>query len=974
MIKNVSIAALSCILLLLPSFAEQLNPVLPAEALATLHLPEDVEIQLIASEPVVEDPVAMAFDTEGRLYVVENRGYPSDEDNRGRVSILKDLDGDGYYESRTIFADGFPFPNGVLPWKGGVLVTSAPTVYFLKDTDGDDVADVREDFLTGFKLGGSTQLYVSHPTLGLDNWLYFTNGLSGGEVIDPLHPEAAPVVMGSDDLRFNPLTRALEATAGRAQFGQTFDNYGHRFVCTNRKHISQVMMQRGDLARNPYAGVHEVEDEIAGLGSETHLYALSEATTTAYSHAGTFTAACGLVIYRGTALPAPYQQNGYTCDPTSNIVHRTILEGDGPAYHGRRGREGVEFLASTDNWFRPVFLTNGPDGALYLCDMYRKTIEHPQYLPKDVIAVTDFESGKSMGRIYRIAGKGSAKPRSLAANALDIPALVATLAAEDSWQRETAHRLLLTEVQTSAELLEALRQSFKNSPSPLARLHCLYLLEGHGALDEAMLIAAMQDADAALREHGVRLARPRIGESDALFQAVSRAAGDETGRVRYYAALALGDLDREDTIAPLLAVAQRGLDDSWVRAALFTGLKSNIAPFTAAFIDAGALADPAADTWMEPLGRMVAQSQPEAAASALLGQILKSGQPLDAPVLLASLDGIAEGIRRNGAYDRAAPALAHMARLTQELPAASTALGDVLAQCQAYAKNIEAPVTKRLSAIQLLGYGSFAEYGEALAGLLQPRETQEIRQSAVQALGMFSDAGAAEVLASESAWGLYSAPIRKAALATLMARPERTAVLLSALEAGTIQAWSIDPISRRQLVNHKDEALKARAVAIFSKVEQSDRNAVYEDYKTIFDLTADPIAGREVFKNNCSGCHKFQQDGFEVGPDLTGIRSQPRESILLHIIKPNSEVLAGYENFVIETRNFETFSGIIVAENENTVTIRGAMGVENTVNRADIDSMSSASLSLMPEELEKVMSKQQMRDLIGFLKGEKGGG
>lgn len=950
--------------------AEQLDPIAPGDALATIVAPEDVEIQLVASEPIVEDPVALAFDAEGRMYVVENRGYPTDDSQRGRVTILRDRDGDGYYESRTVFAEGFGFPNGVMPWKGGVLVTSAPAVYFLKDTNGDDIADVREEFLTGFKLGGSTQLYVSHPTLGLDNWLYFTNGLSGGEVTDPLRPDAKPVSMGNDDLSFHPITRAMEAATGRAQFGQSFDNYGHRFVCTNRKHISQVMLQRVDLARNPYAGMHEVEDEFAGLGSETRLYALSDATTTAYSHAGTFTAACGLVIYRGTALPAPYHENGFTCDPTSNIVHRTIIEDRGdPAYHGRRGREGVEFLASTDNWHRPVFLANGPDGALYLCDMYRKTIEHPQYLPKDVAAITDFDSGKGLGRIYRVAAKGSAKPRRFMADAADPKPLVAALAHEDAWQRETAHRLLLTEATADEPLLGSLREAATKSASVHARLHALHLLDGHAALDEPTLLAALADADHAVRERAVTLARPRLGDSGALREATAAAASDAHGRVRYAAALALGDLSGDDTVAPLLEVARRGLPDKWTRAAVLTGIREREAAFAQAFVASGAGSEAEALAWLDPLARMLAQSQPKEAAGALLGQMLAEGAPLEGAALLSALEGAAEGIRRNGAYDRNVAPLAHLEALAGEAGVAP-ALEAALARSQAVAADRGAPAVERLAAVRLLGYGSFDQAGALLADLLHPRETQDMHQAAVQALGMIADPRVADLLASREAWGMFSTPIRAAALSALLSRPERTAIFLDALEAGKIAPQTIDPISRRQLENHKDAALKERASAIFSQVQTTDRTAVYEEYKSVFTLDPDPVSGREVFKNHCASCHRFQEDGFDVGPDLTGIRSQPRESILLHIIKPNSEVLPGYENVLVETRNFESFSGIIVSENESTVTIRSAMGVENTINREDIDAMTSGSLSLMPEELEKAMSRQEMRDLIGFLKGE----
>jgi len=969
MVQRLSLLA-SILLLSLPLTAEQLKPVSPSEAAATLHVPDDVEVQLVASEPQVEDPVALAFDLAGNLYVVENRGYPSDEALNGRVALLKDTDGDGYYETRTTFAEGFSFPNGVMPWKGGILLTSAPTIYFLKDTNGDNVADVREDFLTGFTLGGSTQLYVSHPTLGLDNWLYFTNGLSGGEVIDPANP-GTPVKMGSNDLRFNPITRAIEATSGQAQFGQTFDNYGHRFVCTNRKHISQVVIQHADLERNPYAGLHEVEDQIAGLGSETRLYALTEATTTAYSHAGTFTAACGLVIYRGTALPEPYRENGFTCDPTSNIVHRTVLTDNGPAWKGHRGEEGKEFLASTDNWFRPVFLANGPDGALYLCDMYRKTIEHPQYLPKDVAAITDFQSGRNMGRIYRITAKGAAPaPRDFTADSAQVAAVVANLEAPDAWQRDTAHRLLLTELRDAPDTATALEATLDSSPVALARLHALGLLSGLNALKEESLLKSLGDPDRNVREHALRLARPLAVDSPALREAVLKSAGDADARVRFQAALALGDWGTPDTVEPLLHIAAEGAADSWIRASVLSGISAQLPAFATAFVANESIDAEARLPWIEPLARMMAQSQSAEVATAFLAQLL--GPALeDQPLLRAiAVAGVAEGIRRNSAYDGTVPALSHVATLTAGNPAGVSALAALLEGSQVLASDTGAPIDARLRAIGLLGYASFDQAGDRLAGLLHPRETQEIHQAAVQALSMMSDPRVGERLADGDAWGLYTTPIRKAALDALLSRPERTAVFISALESGAIPPWSIDPVSRNQLSNHRDAELQARAKAVFSTIQTTDRNAVYEDFKSVLAMTPNAIAGREVFKNNCARCHRFGEDGYDVGPDLTGIRSQPRESILLHIIKPNSEVLPGFENFVVETTDLETYSGIIVAENESSVTIRGALGVENTVNRENIDRMSSASLSLMPEELEKVMTRQEMRDLIGFLKGE----
>src|SRR6059036_318361 len=177
--------------------AETSGPLSPAESLAAFQLEPGLRIELVAAEPLVVDPVAMAFDEKGRLFVVENRGYPTgpggDKPPAGVIALLEDTDGDGRFDKRTVFADGLTFPNGIMPWKGGFFVTCAPDLLYLKDTDGDGRADVRKVVFTGFSTSGSTQLRVSHPTLGLDNWVYLTSGLTGGKVISPDYPAHPPV-------------------------------------------------------------------------------------------------------------------------------------------------------------------------------------------------------------------------------------------------------------------------------------------------------------------------------------------------------------------------------------------------------------------------------------------------------------------------------------------------------------------------------------------------------------------------------------------------------------------------------------------------------------------------------------------------------------------------------------------------------------------------------------------------------------
>src|SRR4051812_11556274 len=395
-------------LLAMCTASAQLSPI---DALAAFQHAPDVRVELVAAEPLVMSPCAMAFDEQGRLFVAENRGYPRTANPpQGNIVLLEDTDDDGRMDKRTVFADGLTFPNGVMPWRGGVIVTCAPDVLYLKDSNGDGKADERTVLLTGFATTGSTQLRVNAPTLGPDGWIYLAAGLSGGEITCPSHPERAALKMTAD-VRFHPDTLEVENVDGRSQYGMSFDDDGRRFICMNRIPVQHVVLPSKMLARNPHLAFSEtvqdcsertVKTGLRGGGDGVRLYPISHNITTADSHAGSFSAACGIHIWRGGALPEQYRGCAFTCDPTGNLVHVDKLEPRGATFAAVPLLEGREFLASSDDWYRPVFLADGPDGALYICDMYRKTIEHPDYLPEEVRKRTDFESGKEMGRIWKV--------------------------------------------------------------------------------------------------------------------------------------------------------------------------------------------------------------------------------------------------------------------------------------------------------------------------------------------------------------------------------------------------------------------------------------------------------------------------------------------------------------------------------------------------------------------------------------------
>ena len=239
----------------------------------------------------------------------------------------------------------------------------------------------------------------------------------------------------------------------------------------------------------------------------------------------------------------------------------------------------------------------------------------------------------------------------------------------------------------------------------------------------------------------------------------------------------------------------------------------------------------------------------------------------------------------------------------------------------------------------------------------------------MQSLAHLHDDRAAQFLATD-AWGGFTAPVRTAATNTLLATQQGTTAMLDAIARGAIPAWTIDPSTRNNLKEHRDEAIKTKARAVFADIKTVDRKQVYEEYKDCLTLAPQSATGAQVFKDTCAQCHKFNNVGYDVGPDLTSIRSQPNEAILMHVLNPNWILQQGFESYTVETSELETYTGIIKAQNESSITLRCPQGIEKTIARGDITSIKTASQSLMPEELEKGMTKQQMRDLIAYLRGE----
>ncbi len=574
----------------------------PDRAPATLRLRPGFTAELVAAEPLIGSPVAVDVDELGRAYVVEMRDYSERRPEQlGRIRRLEDTDGDGRYDRATVFLANLPWPTAVTCWRGGVFIGSTPDIVYAQDTDGDGVADVRETVFTGFaadyapyatnKLNVQALLNSFH--WGPDQRIHGATSMNGGKVRPVDSPftrawragipaPAGPAVLElrGRDFSFDPRTLEMRAEPGGGQHGMSFDDTGRKFVCSNSDHLQLIAFNELNAPPHPDhefpAGRHSIAAD--GPAAEVFRRSPDEPWRVLRTRwrvtgvvegmiegggrpSGYFTGATGVTVYRGDAYGAEFAGDAFIADCGSNLVHRKRLRTgpDGILLVGERApdEQRSEFLASTDNWFRPVQFFNAPDGCLWVVDMYRETIEHPWSIPANLKRHLDLDSGRERGRLWRISPAGFRPDRSRNRIADDgTAALVDLLSHANGWHRDTASRLLVERADPKAASL--LRAVLRESPAPLGRLHALEVLAALGGLEDADLAAGLQDRDAAVRRHAIQIAaRPDAAgrfraDTPALRDAVAGLAGREADPLNQLElTFALARLPVAEKVAPL---------------------------------------------------------------------------------------------------------------------------------------------------------------------------------------------------------------------------------------------------------------------------------------------------------------------------------------------------------------------------------------------------------------------------------------
>lgn len=520
------------------SYAELLRPPAPAprspeDSLKALHVRPGFVAELVATEPLVQDPIFIDWDDKGRMWVVEMADYPFHEylgkTRGGRVKILTDTDGDGRYDKATTFLDDLMYPTGLALWKGGAFVASVPDVFFAQDSDGDGRADQRTPVLTGFHKGNPQHL-VNGFAWGLDGWLYGGNGDSGGKVTEV--KSGREFDLSGRDFRFHPETGEFQLLAGRAQYGRWRDDFGNWFSGNNSNLGWHYFLDDRYLARNPRLAVATLKQNLNTGGTGVFPVSTPVRRLNQPQSVNTLTSGCSVIPYRDTFLGDAFAGSIFICEPANNLVHREVLVPDGISFTSRRAEDEKdrEFLASEDHWSRFTQARTGPDGCLYVVDFYRLILEHPEWIPPQMIAHLDLFAGGDKGRIYRVRPAGKAGQVKLALDSPNGPA------------RDIAQRLLIE--QKAAWSTETLHES------PAIAVQQLWTMHTLGTLKPAHLLRALQAASPPVREHSIRIAEHYL-DAPAVLAAVRALATDPDLRVRTQLAFSLGE-GSDETLTALV--------------------------------------------------------------------------------------------------------------------------------------------------------------------------------------------------------------------------------------------------------------------------------------------------------------------------------------------------------------------------------------------------------------------------------------
>lgn len=951
----------------------------PQDSLQCMTTIEDLTIQLVASEPNISDPVAIDFGPDGRLWVVEmadyGRGVYETFEQSSRVKWLRDEDNDGFFETATTFVDGLRFPTDVKVWRNGVLICDAPDILFAVDKNGDGRADSVTKLFSGFEIRNA-QARVNSLRFGLDGWIYGSCGLFGGNIV--CHKTGATVDCSNRDFRINPDTGAMQPITGRTQQGRSRNDWGDWFGCSNGTLLRAIPSDDAYLARNPGFPLKPPP----GLTFENNAHQLfppeNIVTFELSGTPGTATSACGMDIFRDTALGDEFSGDAFTCEPVHQSVHRIDLS---PSQHGFVGKRGAteqnrEFLSSSDRWFRPVQARTGPDGALWVVDMYRYVIEHSRWIPKATLAEVNVLAGQSHGRIYRVLRKSPAQAdRKTKRDAvipkldsLSISELVDSLNSPNGVVRDLVHQMLMW--RSERDFIPQLRALIQRRSTPLGSGHALSLLRSMGSLRDSDLLPATTSGDPGLLRWSVRLSEPYLDESPQLRQSVLHLAEHSNARVRRQVALSVGASGTTEAAQTIVSLLRGGGD--------------------AAFIHSAALSSVTATTIADVLRRYLALPDTER-NDAVLHQLTQVaigiGDEDAAEIALSNAPAVVDSIPQavhwvtilNTLDERMESAPIRIDRAVSDRIANN--LKQALRTVASVDVNAANEVQLKIALLMLgrpqgaftraiLSAGKSREPADdvrirAMSKILSPGFSVALQKAALDALIASGASGVATTVAKASSSLNYE--LQASAIGGILSLRDGPEMLVQAIQAGHLKAGALNASHRSLLLSSSNDSVRKPAEQLFAAEVSTSRSEVVESLSSALPADGDAHQGRTIFRKRCSNCHRLEDYGHVVGPDLRALTNRDPLWLLTAMLDPNRNVDGRYTSWTAMTDNGKTLTGILVAETNATVRLRESGGKEHIIPRNQIEEFRASGKSLMPEGLERDMSPQEFRNVITYL-------
>jgi putative membrane-bound dehydrogenase-like protein len=1013
-----------------PKKAEFPDPKTPQQALGTIRTKAGFTVELVASEPLIESPVAIDWDARGRLWVCEMYDYPTGLDPApdvgrkwgetppgnykpgGRIKILTDTDGDGRYDRATLFLDKLAFPTGVMPWRNGALICAAPDILFAEDTDGDGRADVVRTNYTGFATH-NYQARVNGFRWGLDGWLHGSSGLFGGKIKSLI--TGKEVDLGGRDFRIRPDTGEIEPLAGISQMGRVRDDFDNWFGNDNSTLLWQYPLPDHYLRRNPYVtypdprvnvasqGVRERGSEGVGTNAQPHsltpplphsrstakqpydpnkLYPTSR-TLERFNHpesANRVTSACGPDIYRDNLLGPEYYGNAFICEPVHNLVTRLVLEPDGVTFAGRRADDELrsEFLASTDNWFRPVQVRTGPDGALWVVDMYRFVIEHPRWIAPERLKTLDVRAGADMGRIYRVYPKG-AKLRPIA-DLTKLPSigdamgrdLFRALASPNGPTRDLAQiELVVRHTGPNGKAFGSFGSRLfpmlsRTAVDPVVCVQMLFTLKQLGLANATTVSTALTNAESEVRRAALRLSEA-FPEDKTLNDAFLRLKDDIDPGVRLQLALSLGERIPQRTAAQALANLAR-TDGRWMRAAVLSSVARSPGELLQVMLGSADSLQGRNDL----LAGLIVTAVESGLADTLTGVL----QAL-APEADVFADAEAASKLEPWRVEAIASMFEALERRRERLGTSELKLGEgaevplrliesVKRRACKLAVEPAAAEPLRLACIRLLGVWGHTIALEVLSSVLDPSTPLPLQLAAVDALARSREGDAGSLLLR--CWPTLSPMVRGRVIDALLGREEWSRELLSEVERGQVSVGEVSLPQRQRLLAVKNSSQRERAARLFAPTNVANRTDVLAKYSAVAILAAALSRGAALFDTQCAQCHAYRGHGHAVGPNLAEFAGKSAADFVQAILDPNSAINPNFLAYNVETKDGRSLSGIVRGETASGLTLVQGGGVQETILRSDIQEIRASNLSLMPEGLEQALTPQDLADLIAWIK------